>query len=173
MNLYRCRICGESFLGDKKPSNCPYCGVPGRHMVAAAKWQEPLTPKLSAVSRKNLEKALDLEVKNAEFYRCASVKAGHKDFFALFKALSRIESEHASAVSKALEIVKPIPEPSDSSCKPSIIENLLEAHERETQATAFYKQAAEEAAERRVKEIFTALAEVEAGHVELTRSEEP
>lgn len=172
MYLYRCKICGESYLGRKKPSSCPFCGAAGKYLVAATDWQEAVIPELSELSRKNLEKALELEVKNAEFYRCASVTAGHKDFYALFKALSKIESEHASTVSKALGVEKPVLEQSKDFCKPSIIENLMEAHEREKKATAFYQQAAFEAKEDRVKEIFSALAQIESSHVELTKSEE-
>jgi len=27
MKMYRCRICGETYLGAEAPSHCPFCGA--------------------------------------------------------------------------------------------------------------------------------------------------
>jgi rubrerythrin len=47
-------------------------------------------------------------------------------------------------------------------------ENLEESHARETRAIDFYKQAAKEAKNERVKEIFNALVQVETDHLHLS-----
>ncbi|MDZ7798681.1 MAG: hypothetical protein U5L76_03640 [Patescibacteria group bacterium] len=47
-------------------------------------------------------------------------------------------------------------------------DNLKESHERETRAIEFYRQAAAEAENERVKEIFEAFIEVETDHLHLS-----
>ncbi|MRR13422.1 ferritin, partial [bacterium] len=27
LKMYRCRICGETYLGYEAPANCPFCGA--------------------------------------------------------------------------------------------------------------------------------------------------
>ena len=70
-------------------------------------------PNLSARSRANLEKALDLEVSNAAFYMCASDCAPDPFAKAMFKALWRTEAEHASLICKILKVPKPEIKPDD------------------------------------------------------------
>ena len=48
-------------------------------------------------------------------------------------------------------------------------ENLEESHARETRAINFYRQAAEESINERVKEIFNALVNVETDHLQLSK----
>ena len=36
LKLFRCRICGDPYLGSEPPSFCPFCGAPQRYMVPAA-----------------------------------------------------------------------------------------------------------------------------------------
>lgn len=73
LKLFRCRICGDPYLGSEPPSYCPFCGAPQKYMAPAEQYVDRNdVPNLSAQSRANLEKALDLEVRNAAFYMCAS-----------------------------------------------------------------------------------------------------
>ena len=61
--LFRCRICGDPYLGSEPPSFCPFCGAPQKYLVPAEEYVDRNdVPNLSARSRANLEKALDLEV---------------------------------------------------------------------------------------------------------------
>src|SRR5512146_637879 len=93
--LFRCRICGDPYLGSEPPSFCPFCGAPQKYLAPAEEYVDRNdVPNLSAVSRANLEKALDLEVKNAAFYLCASNCAPDPVDKAMFKALWRTEAEH-------------------------------------------------------------------------------
>ena len=98
LKLFRCRICGDPYLGSEAPSFCPFCGAPQKYMAPAEDYVDRNdVPNLSARSRANLEKALDLEVRNAAFYMCASNCAPDPLDKAMFKALWRTEAEHASA----------------------------------------------------------------------------
>ena len=108
LKLFRCRICGDPYLGSEPPSFCPFCGAPQKYMVPAADYVDRNdVPNLSALSRANLEKALDLEVRNAAFYMCASNCAPDAPDKAMFKALWRTEAEHASLICKLLKVAKP------------------------------------------------------------------
>jgi rubrerythrin len=167
--LFRCRICGDPYLGSEAPSFCPFCGAPQKYMVPAEEYVDRnLVPNLSERSRANLEKALDLEVRNAAFYMCASNCAPDPLFKAMFKALWRTEAEHASVICKLLKVPKPVIEPDERSCQKDPKANFAAAHGREERAVAFYGQSAREATEDRVKEVFTALTEVESYHIGLS-----
>ncbi len=171
LKLFRCRICGDPYLGSEAPSFCPFCGAPQRYMAPAAEYVDRNdVPNLSARSRANLEKALDLEVRNAAFYMCASNCAPAPLDKAMFKALWRTESEHASVICKLLKVPKPEIKPDEQACLKDPRANFAAAHGREERAVAFYGQSAAEAVEDRVKEVFAALTEVEGYHIALSEA---
>lgn len=169
MNVYICKICGDPYVGNAKPSNCPHCGAPAKYIILAQNWVEPEVPKLTDVSRKHLEASLKLEVDNVQFYRCAMQATDDPMAKAMFKALSKIEAEHASTVCKLLKQAKPVIEDNPDACSATTQEERLrEALSREERAVNFYTSAAESATEERVKEFFAALVEVEADHISLS-----
>jgi rubrerythrin len=53
-------------------------------------------------------------------------------------------------------------------CHRGNADNLKESHAREERAIAFYKKAAEESDNARLKQIFTALVEIETDHLHLS-----
>lgn len=171
MKLFRCQICGDPYLGSAPPSFCPFCGAPERYMVPAEEYQDRnKVPDLSARSRENLEKALTLEVNNAGFYLCASACSPDPVAQAMFKALAKAEMEHATLITKILQVAKPEFKPDTHACRKDPKANFASSHERETRAVAFYRLAAAEAIEERVKEVFTALTEIESFHIALSET---
>lgn len=168
MKVFRCRICGDPYVGYEKPSNCPFCGAHAEFIVDAEEWRDENTGvELGEVSRKNLEKALALEMSNSAFYRCAAEHAIDPTCAAMFKALSKIEAEHATVISKLLSIPKPDISKVDVHCMRSDVSNIEESSAREQEASEFYARAAEEAQESRVREVFKALVEIEQDHLKL------
>ncbi|MFQ5801234.1 MAG: ferritin family protein [Candidatus Hydrothermarchaeales archaeon] len=169
MKLWRCQICGDPYLGEKKPKNCPFCGAHERHMVLQEDFVDRIgkVEGLSETSKKNLEEALNLEIDNTQFYACAARKSETDEAKNLFKALSKIESEHASLVCKALGIEKPAIEEVDI-CSGDYQENLKESHKREERAIKAYGRHLSEATEPRVQEIFSALIAIESDHLSLS-----
>lgn len=168
MKVFRCRICGDPYVGYEKPSNCPFCGAHADFIVDADKWvdeNESVNP--GEISRKNLEKALELEMSNSAFYKCAAEHAIDTSCEAMFKALGKIEAEHASVISKLLSIPKPDISRIEIYCTKSDISNIEESSVREKSASEFYAKATEEAVEPRVKEVFKELVEIEKDHLEL------
>lgn len=171
MKLFRCRICGDPYLGAAPPSFCPFCGAPEKYMVPAEDYVDRNdVPNLSQRSRANLEKALQLEVGNASFYMCASNCAPEPISQAMFKALAKAEAEHASLICKILKVKKPEIKPDETACRKDPQANFAESHEREKRAVAFYSQAAGEATEDRVQEVFHALTEIESYHIALSET---
>jgi rubrerythrin len=169
LKLWRCQICGDPYLGEKKPSNCPFCGAHERLLVLQKDYVDRIgrVAGLTETSKKNLEAALKLELDNTQFYSCASKKSKNDEGKNLFKALSKIESEHASVICKALGIKKPAIGEADI-CADDYQKNLRESHNREARATRNYGRFLSEATEPRVQEIFSALIAIEADHLSLS-----
>jgi rubrerythrin len=172
VNFYRCLICGEVYMGDGVPSNCPFCGAVAKHIVPVEQWvgENDGLDELTDISRKNLQAALQLEVNNAPFYRDAMTRTMSTELQGIFKYLAKVEAEHASLIRKIVKGELPDPEPGKEIAGDDDIANLAGAHEREKHATKFYAQAAREASEPRVKKVFLALSEIESDHVKLEGS---
>ena len=169
LKLWRCQICGDPYLGEEKPVNCPFCGAHERLMVSQADYVNSIgaIQDLTNVTRKNLEAALELEIANTQFYACAARKSGSDETKNLFKILSKVESEHASLLCKALGIKKPALEEADL-CGGDFQENLSESHRREEGAIKHYGRFLSEAVEPRAQEIFSALVAIESDHLSLS-----
>lgn len=169
IKVFRCRICGDPYIGSQPPTQCPFCGADQRFFVEAQNWDpNEFNVELSNVSRKNLQAALKLELDNAAFYDCAknvAGKAGDQYSLAKFKALMKVEREHASAISKFLRISPP--ELEKQACNANAKANTKEGWEREDRAIKAYAKFRDEATEPRLKEFFGALVEIETDHLDL------
>ena len=169
VKVFRCRICGDPYIGTEAPAQCPFCGAPNRFFVDAGDWNpNEFTVTLSEAARKNLEAALQLELNNAAFYDCAknaAQKAGDEYGVAKFKALMKVEREHASAISKFLKISRP--ELEKLTCNVDVKANTQEGWEREDRAIKSYSKFRDEATNPRLKEFFGALVEIETDHLDL------
>jgi len=169
VKVFRCRICGDPYIGSEAPKQCPFCGAQQRFFVEAQDWNsDEFNVTLSDISRKNLEAALQLELDNAAFYDCAknaADKAGDHYSLAKFKALMKVEREHASAISKFLKISQP--ELEKQACNANAKANTKEGWKREDRAIKAYAKFRDEATEPRLKEFFGALVEIETDHLDL------
>ncbi|MEN8231684.1 MAG: ferritin family protein [Thermodesulfobacteriota bacterium] len=167
-NIYRCNICGEAYVGELKPSHCPFCGAHVRWLIDAEEYVEPEVPTLTEISRKNLKFTYNLELKAAKIYHCIRKKTKDEFILGMFKAISKVELEHAELVGKLID--------RDPGCKTPFMGNLCTEDRKksldktqilETNAINFYKQFLNEATEPRVKDIFQALVEIEQDHLDL------
>jgi rubrerythrin len=169
IKVFRCRICGDPYIGSESPTQCPFCGASKRFFIEAQDWNpDEFNVTLSETSKKNLEAALQLELDNAAFYDCAknaADKAGDHYSLAKFKALMKVEREHASAISKFLKISRPDLE--KHACNADSKANSKEGWEREDRAIKAYSKFMNEATEPRLKEFFSALVEIETDHLDL------
>jgi len=168
VKLWICEICGDPYIGEEPPKNCPFCGAHKRFIksfrTATVKWNV----KLNKVDRANALYALKVEISNANFYFCAAKKTRSKEGQKLFKALGKVEQEHADVWMKILG--KKTPPAIKETCSKNNIKNLKDSHAREERAIAFYKQAAKDAKNKRVQVIFRAFIEVEKDHLALSEA---
>ncbi|MFB0526746.1 MAG: ferritin family protein [bacterium] len=169
MNVYRCRICGEVYIGEEKPRSCPFCGAHEDYFVLAKEWKLLQSESLSEISKENLRKALDLEIDNTNFYKAVSERSKDVYVSSMFKGLSKVEREHASAICKHLKIEKPDSKVGLDKAVDSDRANIEEANRREKRAVKFYTEARSQAPEEEIKEFFKALMEVESDHIVLTK----
>jgi len=171
METYKCRICGDTFLGRDIPSNCPFCGAAKVYIVFAgdwSNWEEEESLELSEVSKANLEHALMIENNSMLFYQCSCEVSVDNELSAMFEALAGIEARHLSIIREILGLPKPAEvEDNRGRCHALEQANIKDALDREKRTMNFYGQAAGVAVEPRVKEVFMALAEVEESHIEL------
>jgi len=168
VKLFRCRICGDPYIGETKPSRCPFCGAYEKIIVEAKDYNETFDVVLNEKDRINSQKALDVEISNSEFYFCAAEMTNDEEGKQLFKALGKVEAEHASIWEKILKRSKVSIQKSDK-CSKSYKTNLKESHERETRAIKFYIQASKESKNQRTKQIFEALVDVEKDHLQFSK----
>jgi rubrerythrin len=166
VNVWRCEICGESYIGNEAPTQCPFCGANRRFIRLAKLAKVSFDMILVEKDLANVRQALELELGNAGFYFCASRNTDDEEGRAMFKALSKVEAEHASIWKKILKLEKV--EMKTESCSKRNAENLMASHTRETRAIEFYKKAGQETPNPRLKQIFTALVEVETDHLSLS-----
>lgn len=169
MKVYRCRVCGEVYIGEEKPWSCPFCGAHQGYFVLAKEWSLIKPEELSDVSKKNLETALDIEIDNTNFYKAVSQRSKNTYVQSMFKGLSKVEREHASSICKHLRIEKPESDKGLDKAVDSDQENINEANRREKRAVRFYGQASNEAPEPEIKDFFKALMQIEADHIVLTQ----
>jgi len=166
VKLWRCEICGDPYIGDDAPANCPFCGAKRKYIKEFTEAKVSFDVKLNDKDRQNAEHALSVEISNAAFYFCASKKVNEEEGKKMFKALGKVEAEHAAIWKKILKL-NSIDEGTDD-CPENYKDNLTESHSRETRAVKFYSKAASEAENPRVKQIFAALVEVESDHLGLS-----
>lgn len=168
MNVYRCRVCGEVYIGRAKPMSCPFCGAHENYFVLAKEWNLIITKDLSDISKENLRKALDLEIDNTNFYKAVSERSKDTYVKSMFKGLSKVEREHASVICKHLRIEKPDSKVGLDRAVDSDQANIEEANRRERRAVKFYGGASAQAPEEAIKEFFKAIMEIESDHIILT-----
>lgn len=166
MKPLRCQLCGETYLGEEVTDRCPYCGAAGWQLVSAAEWIDFGHIEMTTKDLENCREALGLELGNTGFYKACVKKAENIFNEAIFKRLSKHELEHAEVLTKMMGVE--LPDPPQESCPDTDADKFTEAHAREHRAIKFYLQAAKEADNPRVAEVFRSLAEIETEHLQIS-----
>ena len=167
VDVFRCKICGEVYIGSEKPTHCPFCGAHKELIIFARDEDINYDVELSETDKKLVEKALELEIDNSRFYLCSNKNTKSIEGKSMFKRLAKIEYEHAEVWGKILKTDIPKREAGEN-CSEDYNENLKKSHEREERAINFYKEAAEQSENERIKEIFKAFVDVEKDHLQLS-----
>jgi len=168
VKLWRCEICGDPYIGEEPPTNCPFCGAHRKHIKEAKKADVNFDVKLGEKDMANAKHAFQVEISNSAFYFCAAKKTDDDEGKLLFKALGKVELEHANVWKKILKLDS-IPAGTET-CHTSNKDNLEDSHARETRAIEFYRKAAKESEDERIRQIFEAFVEVETDHLHLSET---
>lgn len=168
MRMYRCRICGETYLGSAPPAMCPFCGAHTEFMIDPADYPADINDvQLTEVERADLETAIDLELSNTRFYLAMSRREDNPALANAYKRLAAVESEHCSLFCKIARVPKPadLREPGDE--LGSWDADIDESARRERRASALYDEFAGRATSERLLEVWLTVSAVESDHIEL------
>jgi len=170
MKVYICEICGDAYVGTEKPHDCPFCGAKANFIKDGAEASPVFLREeaLSGETKKRMQETYDLEVKAVATYNCMAGRAKSYETKAMYKRLAKVEMEHATIVTKFLGIDRPVI--GEESCSDDEKENFEKTVELEDHAAKLYAGFAKDSTEQRAKIFFTALAQVEAGHIELIKN---
>jgi len=165
--MYRCRICGETYLGTHVPSRCPFCGAHEEYMGGADSFAASENDvQLTERERGDLEAAVELERSNTRYYIAVAQLDGDEALSSAYKRLSRIEAEHCSLFCKLLRQAKPDDLGTPADPPADWCSAIAESRRREQAAAAFYAEAAGRATNARVIEVFTAVTAIESDHID-------
>ena len=167
MKTYICEICGDAYLGEDRPSQCPFCGAKG-NFIKEGKEARPVvneTIQVNEKERENLMKTLELEMHAVAVYQCMAGKTDKYEINAMYKRLAKVEMEHATIVTKILKIEKP--EMIEAVCADRDVDNFDETIVLEDNASKLYATFAQEAMDLNLKKFFGALTLVEKEHIDL------
>lgn len=166
MKLHRCRICGETFLGTAVPSHCPFCGAHREYFVDTADYPEDVNEvQITEVERNDLMAAIELERSNTRFYLAMASARDDLKLASAYKRLAKVEAEHCSMFCKLAVVAKPadLLEPGEAADDWCV--NIEDSVAREQRAQALYTQFAGRATNDRIREVFSAVSDVEADHI--------
>lgn len=170
MKTWICEICGDAYIGEHKPSECPFCGA-RQAFIKEGSVAKPVTEvktELSELTVKNLQETLRLEMEANAIYLCMAGKTDSYEVMKMYKRLAKVELEHAIICTKLLQI--PMPEMGSELCSDDTVENFQKTIALEDHAQGLYAKFAKEAVETHMKIMFTALTQVERDHIELIKN---
>ncbi|MRS12466.1 MAG: hypothetical protein EG823_05265 [Actinobacteria bacterium] len=168
LRIYRCRICGEVFLGYVAPENCPFCGAHIAFLEAPEKYPAGVNDiQLTESERADLETSIEVERSNTRFYLGMAERKDNDTLRATYKRLARVEAEHCSLFCKLAKVPKPadLAEPGETTG--AWATDIEESLRRENRATGLYVTFAARATSPRLVEVWTEVAAVEADHITL------
>jgi rubrerythrin len=168
MKMYRCRICGETYLGSETPSHCPFCGAHRPLLVDTSDYPEDINSvQLTEIERADLETAIEIERSNARFYLAMAQRSDNRKLANAYKRLAAVETEHCSLFCKLAGQPKPadLREPGDE--LGTWEADIEESARRERRASDLYTEFAGRATDPRIVEVWSAVAAIEADHIEL------
>jgi rubrerythrin len=168
MKMYRCRVCGETYLGSDAPSECPFCGADRELIVDTGDYPEDINAvQLTEGERGDLDTAIELERSNTRFYLAMAQRDDNPTLANAYKRLAAVETEHCLLFCKLSKQSNPadLGEPSEE--LGSWDADIDESARREHRASDLYAEFVGRATSPRLREVWTAVSAIEADHIEL------
>lgn len=169
VQVWRCQICGGTYLGEEAPSKCAFCGADKRYIKLSSEY----SPDINDVAVTDAEKADLIEAANLEltvstFYNDLGEVGNRFELTpAAFRALARTEVEHLGVFSHLAGVDAPTTVQNRLKVQDTWEDNVALSTDHEKKVTKFYAEAAARATTPRVKEVFTAISEVERDHLDV------
>ncbi|HZL06548.1 MAG TPA: hypothetical protein VFE45_14240 [Coriobacteriia bacterium] len=168
LKIYRCRICGEVYLGYEAPENCPFCGAHVEFLIPPEAYPTDInTVSITKAERADLGSSIELETANTRFYLGMAERKDNDILRSTYKRLARVEAEHCSVFCKLAGVAKPddltVPGETTGAWATDIEESLR----RENRASGLYAVFAERATNERLKEVWNEVSAVESDHITL------
>jgi rubrerythrin len=168
VNFYRCRICGETYLGTEPPSRCPFCGVTSDYFVLTDDFDAHANEvTVTAHEREDLHTAIELERDNARFYLALGMRSDDERLASAYKRLAAIEAEHCTVFCKLAGVPKPADLLTPSQAAADWCADIADSLSREQNASRLYSTASAAASTPRIVEVLAAISAVEADHIAL------
>ena len=168
MKLYRCRICGETYLGSGKPSDCPFCGADQELIVLTEDYPEDVNRiEPTEAERTALEASIELERSNTRFYLAMAARKDNPKLTNAYMRLASIEAMHCSVFCKLAEAPKPADLMEAGEELGSWDADIDDSLRRETHASTLYAEFAGRATTPRLVEVWKEVSAIEADHIEL------
>jgi rubrerythrin len=168
MKLYRCRICGETYLGSERPSHCPFCGAHAELIVLTEDHPEDINHiQATETERADLETSIELERSNSRFYLAMASRKDNPKLANAYKRLAKIEMEHCSVFCKLAGVPKPADLMEAGEDLGSWDADIRDSLRRERRASDLYAEFAARATAARLIEVWTAVAAIETDHIEI------
>lgn len=168
MKMYRCRICGETYLGYEAPANCPFCGAHEEFMIMPEEYPAGLNDvPVTEMERVDLESSIELERANTRFYLGMAERKDNDTLRSAYKRLAKVEAEHCSVFCKLAKVHKPADLLTAGETTGEWKSDIEESLKRENRATALYAEFSQRATSPRLREVWRAISKVEADHITL------
>jgi len=168
MKMYRCRICGETYLGSEAPAMCPFCGAHSEFMIDPADYPPGINDmQLTEIERADVETAIEVELSNTRFYLAMAARDDNPALSSAYKRLAAVESEHCSLFCKIARVPKPADLREAGDELGSWDADIDESARREQRASDLYAEFAKRATNARLLEVWLAVSAVEADHIDL------
>ncbi|MHB1016942.1 MAG: rubredoxin-like domain-containing protein [Coriobacteriia bacterium] len=168
LKIYRCRICGEVYLGYSAAENCPFCGAHVEFLEAPEAYPVDINDlQITESERADLEASVELETANCRFYLGMAQRKDNEVLRVTYKRLAKVEAEHCELFCKLLRVDQPADLLTPGETTGAWATDIEESLRRENRASHLYTTFADRATNERLKEVWSAVAEVEADHITL------
>ncbi|MDR1775749.1 MAG: hypothetical protein LBS17_04845 [Actinomycetes bacterium] len=169
VRVWRCLICGDSYIGVARPNRCPFCGSNESVIVAADCYPPDINDvEITDAERADLEHACELEITNAQLYNAMGRIGDRREMLpSAYRAFAKVEKEHLEVFCKLL---KREPDGRQNELRDITDDwkaNITLSNREEEGARDFYREAGNRATTARVRQCFLAIADVEEDHAEI------
>lgn len=168
LKMYRCLICGETYLGYAPAENCPFCGAHVEFMRPTEEYPADINVvQLTETERADLESSIEIERSNTRFYLGMAERKDNDLLRSAYKRLARVEAEHCGLFCKLAGVAKPadLLEPGETTG--AWLTDIEESAVRENRASALYRTFSARATSQRLRDVWDAVSAVEADHITL------